>query len=595
MFRAEITPENVYAFLTEFAFSLLFLIFFTTLHYNFTKSRRFSKLLARKKWFKFIYFFVFGAIIAMVTFIVSQLTTQIFNINIGLPATIMGLIFALSFFYSSSVQIGAMIPIIFWVLVEYNGFHGMTDECAVRLGIVVFFSLVSFLTSLFKNKRWLFFLIGLIVISGTYTMLLVWINSDELISQVVEILVGAVMSIVFLLITKSINRMFSNISSISKKATHIDEYFVISSLLEESFDRYVRYYQPKQALVITLDIKGTKNSQALQEFYDNLHKAFKNENILYLQTTTDKRAFVISNDEYKIKNLNLSYKGNLYSKRLDVDSLSKVEKIFASIPTSYIVNNKQENLTFKAFTSVYGVHSYDINQLLSNNLYMVNNEDMGINTIQLFNSNMTNHLINDKINYATLTQRVNLEEISVVLEKIQFINSKEIFICPRFYWARMLTCNSKEIMSKFDKQTANTLLRNLAIKSIELYENSQYKHKYKLLIYYPINELASPFFSAKNINKKLKLFGLDNQDVIFSFGCEKIRTWPYTILKSLKDLEKENIKYFLVDLLNTNILKTHKPEIVILDETVENNKKLLAKSKRLAKQYNQNVLFTSSK
>lgn len=595
MFRAEIKPENIYAFLTEFAFSLLFLIFFATLHYNFTKSKKFNKLMSRKKWFRYGYFFFFGAIISMVTFIVSQLTTQIFNINIGLPITIMGLIFALSFFYSSSMQIGAIIPTIFWVIVEYDGFSGMTDECAIRLGIVVFFALVSFLTSLFKNKRWLFFLIGLIILAGTYIALLVWIQNDDLLLHILEVCIGMLMSIVFLAIIKSLNKMFSNISSISKKATHIDEYFVISSLLEEEFDRYLKEYQPRQALVLTLDIHGSKNTNVRQEFFDNLHHAFKNDNVLYLQTATDKRVIVISNDEYTIKNLNLSYKGNLYSKRLDIDSLSKIEKILLSIPTKYTVNGKAEAISFKAYGSIYGVHSYDITELLSNNLYMINNENSGTNTVQLFNSNMINHLANDNINYATLIQRVNLEEITVELEKIQFLKGKEIYICPRFYWPRMLTCNSKEIMSQFDRQTANTLLRNLAIKSIELYENSSYKHKYKLLIYYPINELTSQFFSARNITKKLRLFGLNNDDVIFSFGCSKIKTWPYTILKSLKDLEKEGINYFLVDLINLNILKTHKPQVVILDESVESNKKQLSKSKKMAKQYNLNVLFTTSK
>ena len=53
----------------------------------------------------------------------------------------------------------------------------------------------------------------------------------------------------------------------------------------------------------------------------------------------------------------------------------------------------------------------------------------------------------------------------------------------------MLTCNIDAIMSKFESSVANTLLRHLAIKSLEAYANNEHYHKYPLLLYYPIDQL----------------------------------------------------------------------------------------------------------
>lgn len=65
---------------------------------------------------------------------------------------------------------------------------------------------------------------------------------------------------------------------------------------------------------------------------------------------------------------------------------------------------------------------------------MIKNEDLlRSNIIKLFNSNMINHIKNDRISYAALVSQANLEEFDVELEKIQFNNDKEIYICPRFY------------------------------------------------------------------------------------------------------------------------------------------------------------------
>lgn len=594
MLNIDLSINNFYAFLIELSFSFLFLVLFASIHYNLTKSNKFVNLLTKKKWFNFLYFFFFGAILAMLAFVVSQLVSNSIDIQIGLPAVILGLIFAMSFFYSNSIQIGATIPAIFWVLVQYDGFSTMSTTCWIRLVYVCIFCLVSFGLGFYKEKKWLIFILGNIALAGTYLFLLIWTDDYDWVIQIIEACAGIITSLFFFAICKWLNKMFSNITSMSKKAIYTDTHFIIPSLLNERFNEFVKNNNnTKQIMVFTLESKDLNNPQTIDLFAQELNKALWEEHVLFIKTSNDKFGFVIADDKCYLSNIELSSKGNMFKKRIDLDPLSKIERILEKIPTEYTINGKTVKAEVKYYLSIYGIHSYDIDELLSFNQFMINNEDLQkSNLIKIFNSNMINHITNDKISYAALTQQINLNEIDVELEEIHIKNTRQTYVCPRFYWTRKLTCDVESIMSEFDKQTANTLLRCLAVRSIELYERSEFKNKNKLIIYYPIDELTSSFFSAANIIKKLRLYGLSQKNVIFSFSCKEVRSWPYRTLKHLKEFEKHKLNYFLVDVVNTTCFKNLKPQMVILSSAIENNKKNLKKAIAFSKRYNQKLLLT---
>ncbi|MCQ3915685.1 MAG: hypothetical protein MJ195_03015 [Mycoplasmoidaceae bacterium] len=55
----------------------------------------------------------------------------------------------------------------------------------------------------------------------------------------------------------------------------------------------------------------------------------------------------------------------------------------------------------------------------------------------------------------------------------------------------MLTCDINVITSQFGVTVANSLLRYLASKSLEIYANNEEYRQYPILIYYPIDQLNS--------------------------------------------------------------------------------------------------------
>lgn len=587
MFQSGLTINNFYAFLIELALSGLFLVLFGSIHYNVSKNKKIEVKLESKKSFKFIYFLIFGVLLSSFAFLLSQLLTVTIDTNIGLPMVILGLVFAMSFFYSSAVQVGAIIPSIFWVLIESGAFKALNTACLVRLIAVCVLALISLIVGLFKEKKWLIFILGVIAFLGAYIILIVWTGIDNPEVYIVEAFVGALVSAMFFAICKSFNKMLLNISKISSRATYMDKHFLVPSLINEMFTHFARKNPSQQILVCTIDDSKIRNPQVKAKLGDYLYNVLRREKTLLFKTPENYFAFALANEQYFISDLNFSYKGNLLTRRNTKDSLSNLEKLLLELP-SEVANN------IKCYTSVYGVHSYDVNELIWFNQFMIKNEDLlRSNIIKLFNSNMINHIKNDRISYAALVSQANLEEFDVELEKIQFNNDKEIYICPRFYWTKKLTCDFHRIMAHFDNQTANTLLRHLAIKSIELYESSEYKGQYKLLIYYPIGELTSAFFSINNIINKLRLYGLNTSDVIFGFSCRQVSTWQPSVIRHLKKFEERNMQYFLTDLVSVSALSILKPKIVIFDQSVLPSKTQLKKFLQFAKQHNQNVLVSS--
>ncbi len=139
----------------------------------------------------------------------------------------------------------------------------------------------------------------------------------------------------------------------------------------------------------------------------------------------------------------------------------------------------------------------------------------------------------------------------------------------------MLTCNINEITSKFEASIANTLLRHLAMKSLEAYANNNKLHKYSLLLYYPIDQLNTNVWSSANLIKKIKMFDVKPENVILSFSIKKYKQIPNQIKENLLDLELHGVNYFLVDVVHPSSLKSLTPQAIILDDSLTHKPKLI--------------------
>lgn len=557
------TLTNFYIFLIEFAFSLLFLGIFTAIHYGITKTTKLSKKIEKSKLISFWYFFIFGFFLAAITFIVSHVSTLALD-QMGMPLTILGLIYAMTIFYNKSVQIGAIIPTILWVLYQYNGFIEYNIAWLIRLIVVLVVATVSIATTFVKWKPWPTFLISCAVTFVALGLIIVFAAETPYIGFYFTASIICLASTIFYYaVIRYLNRLLSHMSVMAKQGAYIDKHYLIPAVLPDYFQEIIKKNNLTQALVVSLYI-GAKEIDR-QEILEKIHQEFNNKKVLFFKSEFDSYGLILWGQEYRIKNLKNSYRGNHKKTREQNDQLFLLEKQVESL--------QNDKVKLLVYVSIYGVHNYDLNDLLKQNHFAYKHDsfDESNNIIQLFNPNLRNQEIADDISFATLSQKINLNDISVELELLQMFKSKRLYVCPRFYWSKKLTCNVNTIMSELEPSIADTLLRSLAIKSLEQYANNDELMKYPLLIYYPINQLNNTTWSTANFIKKIKLYGLKPYQIILSFNAKKLNVWPKEIVENLKDLESHYIKYFLVDVINLRGIKNLHPHGIIVDESIQNH------------------------
>lgn len=563
---APFNKSNLYIFLIEFGFSLLFLFAFTCVHYSITRSTKLGKKLEQSKVLNFWYFFVFGFILSLITFAVSQVSSIAIG-AIGMPLTIIGLIYAMTVFYNRSVQMGAIIPTILWVLYQYNGFVEFNYEWLIRLIIVVIIAAVAITTTFIKWKPWPTFLISVGVTLVLLVIILLCNINDYTAYYVVSSTIALLATIFYYVVIKYLNRWLMHMSKMARQGAYVDKHYLIPTVLDEYFDNFVKKNNVKQALVVSLNLIG--NDKEKNKILEKIYDKFVAEKPLFFKSSYETYGLILANKNYYIKDLSKSYSGNKCKLRSEDDDLKYFEQQIHSL------NSK--NITVNAYVSIYGVHSCRLDSLLKDNNYAFKHDDFehDHNAIQIFSTNITNQEINDDIAFTTLSQKINLNDINVELELLRMKKSKKIYVCPRYYWPKMLTCDVDTITGQFGINVGNSLLRYLASKSLEQYANNKQYQQYPILIYYPVDQLNSNLWSINEFIKKIHLFGLKRENIILSFNVAKYKAWPKLVIDNLIDLESHNIKYILVDINNVSGIEKLKPLGIILNKKVTKDKHTL--------------------
>lgn len=567
------TLKNFYIFLIELGFSVLFLIIFAAFHYGLVNTTKLGKKLEQSKVFNFWYFFIFGFILALITFAVSQISSIALG-DIGMPLTIIGLIYAMTVFYNRSVQIGALVPSILWVLYQYHGFTSYSPEWLIRLVVMLVIAVVAIATTFVKWKQWPTFLISCgVTFASLLIIILSSINKDTTYYAITAV-IAILATIFYYAVIRSINKWLSHMSTMARQGAYMDKHYLIPSVLGQYFNEFVKRYNVSQALIISLIINVPDKQKTI--VLDRIYETFKDDKVLFFKSNFGTYGLILTGKEYQITNLHNAYLGNKLGSRTNHDNLALLETKLLSL------NN--QDVQIKAYVSVYGVHSCDLEELLQNNNFLYKNDTLSEqhNIVQLFNTNIMTQQIIDNISFATLEQKIDLKDIDVELELLKFNKDKHIYVCPRYYWPKMLTCDSQTIMQQFEPSVANTLLRSLAVKSLEKYANNDEYKKYPLLIYYPINQLNSGSWSVTNLIKKIRLFGVDPHNVILSFNVSQLNYWPKQIVENLIGLQEHDVRYLIVDAISLSSLKRLNPYGIIFDKSIASSaqtKEFIAKHK----------------
>lgn len=513
---------------------------------------------------------------ASVTFVVSQISSIAFG-AIGMPLAILGLIYAMTISYNRSVQVGAIIPSILWILYQFNGFFAFNLNWLFRVVIILVMAIIAIGTTFIKWKKWPTFLLSCLLTLICVLAIIFSSMNDDTAFYCVSIVITIAVTIFYYAIINFLNKWLAHMTKIAKQGVYVDKHYLIPNVLNEYFKQFIEKNNVSQALIVTFNIPDESDKDLVLE---TIYQTFKNQKVMFFKSSYSAYGIILTGHKYYISNLNNSYLGNTKRLRMNNDDLKLLEQQILS------VNNI--DVSVSAYVSIYGVHSCKLESLLKNNDYAFKHDDAmkNHNVVQLFNTNIRNQEIVDHAAFVTLSQKINLDEINIELEIIKMNKTRQLYVCPRYFWPKKLTCDTNSIIKEVGQLIGDALLRYLANESLKLYvKNNKYKG-IPLLLYYPINQLNSSHWTINEFIKKINLYDVDRSKIVLSFSVKNFKQLPKQIYSNLLELQENNIKYILVDVLDINILKGLKPEGIALSK-VSKNKSI---NNRLANKFKINIL-----
>ena len=259
--------------------------------------------------------------------------------------------------------------------------------------------------------------------------------------------------------------------------------------------------------------------------------------------------------------------GNKLEERSSSDSLFGLDSIITKI-------NRNFKAKIFASTSIYGVHSYDLNDLIEYSRFTL--------TPVVRRSNINNIVVYDfKRVKDRLKERNKVLELPINIETMSLTYLKGVNKEHIYYPSVSFNLDGKKnsfnslFLSNIPKQILEDTVRYIAYQSLRTFDKS----KSTLVIYYPYSYLASSSFNLINFNKKINRYSRPEKIIIGVFlnskigkkqykeNIEKLRELGYRVaLINMDNLDQENHNLvnpdFILDLEEqTNPLKIKKKKL----------------------------------
>lgn len=584
--------------LIDFSLALGFFILITIIIFNAKKSNMFSYVWDNK--FKsFLFYFSVGILLGLV-FPISYAILELYSgLFLYIPLLSVCAVWVISYFFSRYICMGSFVSFITSIFF-FMPYNNKITWLVVLIFILVILNII--IGTYFKTKSYKNFLICLSLNVLTNILIVVWFYIESIYFLLIMIGTMFIACLILFFIIQVINKMYNKLNVLGKNSLYANKYFIHSNFVEEIFKKQINENNVQQATIIIFSFRDlenllyTKNYKVYKEIHSQLlellHNYFDGQNFMFIKTQANNFGIITFDKQYTINDTRVIYDGNELQTRLMNDPLQKIENLVCNLPNKIRYNDEVVELTITAFATFYGIHGYDYEQLISNCEQQMQNYSYDKNRSRLQVCNLKNELDwnNDKIHFINLRKAFDIENIKISLD-VCTINGQKV-LAPVFYYLKSFTSNLKTILKKVPNDLQPTLLRYLAIKSLNVYREIKQKHNYPLMIYYPIQELIYPEFSWYAIENKLSFYDITFNDVIFVFESDMTFLMSDIIIKNLKGLSVFNVKYVLsdIDYEHTPLFKQITPTCITLSENISKNHKLLELTNKLCDKLNINIL-----
>lgn len=361
-----------------------------------------------------------------------------------------------------------------------------------------------------------------------------------------------------------IEKMYINFNKLETYSIKDDVSYYKMSLSQNRLKTILNEKKYNIGILLLFDIKTDDRNKVLK-ILDNIKLKVDEDykNVFYFKATTNYYGVFIPSD-LNI-NLDIIFKNNKQPKRTKDDELYNFEKAISDVSDEFDVK-------INASGSIYGVHSYNIKELieLSRFLFSPFIAQKNQSKITIYDFKRVREKLKERLYVSSLP-------ISRKNTNISFLRaiSKESIFYSNVYFEE----NSKKesITSFMDREMLlkdkEIILRNSAYQSLRDFD----KKESSLIIYYPSTYLDSNDFSLNDFIKKVERY-IPVEKIILGFFLNE--TFSEIFSKNVNLLRSKGVRFALVN-PNSSTQKSHdllKPEYLLQ----LNDKKNLLKNERVS-------------
>ncbi|MDE5617671.1 MAG: hypothetical protein K2I36_02370 [Ureaplasma sp.] len=484
-----------------------------------------------------------------------------------------------------------------------NSLNGILGLSTIHLTILLILGIIIYYLKLVKNEKISNFLIIFSISILLIILVAIFFKNYEF--QKFNYLAITLSFVIELIFYYGLNRFIpfiQNLNRLDILKKYEKHFFYSFNVAQKIIKEKIKQNNLQYGLVMIFDYinisklpilwGNSKTNEIKKIIIDELLYAFKDEDVIFFITLKNEYAAFIPLRNKTFRNMLDIYKNNNKQIRPINDPFCDLQLKLLDIPKIISFNNKTQKIYTGMYSSIYGIHSCDINELIEFARYTktksLTNKKGGI-ILDVFDPLIWSEF-NIKNNEYEFNQYFNSNNIAIkiVLDTFNKINIINFHVS----YLNKLLLNYNEIkIYANNKNVLDKTIRLIAMESLKQLKKYNCKTENKKInLQYPINYVLSYEFSIHNFKEKINLLNIQLDNLILDFdlsylSSNNLNKINFLNLKNLKN-NKCIIKFSNFNLEHLEILSSFQPDWISLSS----NSKLNNFKDKLEKDFNINVI-----
>lgn len=522
------------------------------------------------------------------------------------------ILFAIGMIFSGWTSILISIPLSIIMVIGYstvyaNDYNFFTTSIFQILILVVLNISIAINRMLRKSISFSdMFLTSIIVFSIIYFFdLVIFSTTPEYMGLLaLEITIVWVLTIIIFQCSQWYYQFSKKVKAIDSSKAYENKYFLNYSYAISNIKKYIKTNDVKYGVVVIFNFI---NLNALPNLWgNNIARKIQNyvlQDIIDGMKWLEPIFFVTESGEYacfiNLKSFNGNveaiYSGNNKQIRSSFDALRKIQNSMLNLSKTISYENKNQQIYTGAYASLYGVHSYDIDQLIR--LCLVTKQKSfstkkGGVILNVYNPSSINLIkpievdIKEKVIFNPLEFQIKLFKTDLTYNGLTFYDSSVACV-------NKLLFNFEEIKNyALNKQDYEITTRMVAMKVLRNYMGLRNTKNSAIIIDYPLNFVLSNKFNVGEFKTKLESLNLSTEDVVLRFDLNELKNYKLDDFTNLQNLKNVGCILFFN---NANaefgkILSKIKPDFIKFDKKYSLEKEKISQIYHLFSKQNIKVI-----